>query len=115
MTRTRNAPSRHQRRKKVLKQARGYRGGRSKLYRSARETTLRAGAASYRGRKLKKRDFRSLWITRISAAAKRDGLSYSRLMGLLSRDKVGLNRKVLAEMAVHHPDVFSRLVQQFKK
>ncbi len=115
MTRVKTATAGHRRRKKTLKQAKGYRGGRSKLTRSARTAVMRAQAEAYRGRKLKKRDFRSLWITRIRAAARKEGLSYSRFINLLSGAGITLNRKVLAEMAVHHPEAFSGLVESVRK
>jgi len=115
MTRVKTATAGHRRRKKTLKQARGYRGARSKLNRTARTAVMRAQAEAYRGRKLKKRDFRSLWITRIRAAAKRDGLAYSRFINLLSQAGIGVNRKILAEMAVKHPEAFSSLVKTVQK
>ena len=115
MSRTSSAPTRHKRRKKILKQAKGFRGGRSKLYRTARESVMRSMADSYRGRKLRKRDFRSLWITRIRAGVRQEGLSYSRFIEALKKANVTVNRKILAELAVRHPAVFSRIVQDVKK
>ncbi len=114
MSRTSSAPTRHKRRKKILKQAKGFRGGRSKLYRTARETVMRSMADSYRGRKLRKRDFRSLWITRIRAGARQEGISYSRLIAALKEANVTVNRKILAELAVRHPAVFSQIVRDVK-
>jgi large subunit ribosomal protein L20 len=93
----------------VLKQAKGARGGRSKLIRRARETTLRAGQFAYRDRKVRKRDFRRLWIMRINAAARLNGLSYSRLIAGLKLAEVELDRKVLADLAIHDPEAFSRV------
>ncbi len=114
MTRTRNVPARHKRRKKILKEARGFRGGRSKLFRTARDSVRRSWAEAYRGRKLRKRDFRSLWITRIRAGVNRQDLSYSKFMGALSRENISVNRKILAEMAVNHSEAFSQLIQTVK-
>lgn len=115
MTRVKTTTAGHRRRKKTLKLARGYRGARSKLNRTARTAVMRAQAEAYRGRKLKKRDFRSLWITRIRAAVKQEGLSYSRFMHLLTGAGVTVNRKVLAEIAVRHPEAFSSLVESVRK
>ena len=115
MTRVKTATAGHQRRKKTLKLARGYRGARSKLNRTARSAVMRAQAEAYRGRKLKKRDFRSLWITRIRAAVRQEGLSYSRFINLLKLSQVTVNRKILAEMAVRHPESFARLVESVRK
>ncbi len=115
MTRVKTAAAGHRRRKKTLKLARGYRGARSKLNRTARSAVMRAQAQAYRGRKQKKRDFRSLWITRIRAAVRREGLSYSRFMNLLKLGQITVNRKILAEMAVRHPEAFSSLVESARK
>ncbi len=98
------------RRKKVLKAAKGFRGGHSKQFRTADAMVTRAGVYAYRDRKARKRDFRSLWIVRINAAAREHGLSYSRLMGGLQRAGVLLDRKVIADMAVRDPAAFTRLV-----
>lgn len=102
------------RRKKVLKQAKGYVGGRRKLYRTAVETVLRAGAFAYRGRKQKKREARSLWIVRINAACRETGLSYSRFMAALKKAGILLDRKILAEMAVTDPAAFAKLAETAK-
>ncbi|MBN1282204.1 MAG: 50S ribosomal protein L20 [Proteobacteria bacterium] len=98
------------RHKKVLKQAKGYFGSRNRLIRTAMEAVDHALKYAYVGRKLKKRDFRSLWQTRIQAGARVAGTSYSRLMGDLKRRDVGLNRKMLAELARSHPEDFQVLV-----
>lgn len=103
------------RRKKVLKDARGFRGGQSKLFRTANERLNRAGQFAYRDRRAKKRDFRSLWIARINAAANSLGLSYSKFIHGLKTINVELNRKVLAELAVNSPNVFTELVGQVKQ
>jgi len=97
------------RRNKVLKMARGYVGGRHRLYRTAVEAVDRALAYAYRDRKARKRDFRKLWIVRIGAAARQNGMSYSRLMGGLKKAGVELDRKVLANMAVLDPETFSQI------
>jgi large subunit ribosomal protein L20 len=99
------------RRKKVLKMARGYRGGRSRLFRTATEAVDRALGYAYRDRRAKKRDFRKLWIVRIGAAAKLNGTSYSRLIGGLKKANIELDRKVLANMAILDPQSFSQVVK----
>ena len=99
------------RRKKVLKMARGYVGGRHRLFRTATEAVDRALCYAYRDRKAKKRDFRQLWIARISAAAKLNGISYSRLIGGLKKANIDLDRKVLSNMAIVDPKAFSQVVQ----
>ncbi len=111
---TYKVPSRR-RRKKVLKATRGYRGARSKLYRTAVESLHRALAYAYRDRKRRKRDFRRLWIMRINAAARLSGLSYSRLLRGLKKSGVKLNRKLLAELAVNDPPAFERLTKLAKE
>ena len=99
------------RRNKVLKLAKGFRGGRSRLYKTATEAVDRALSYAYRDRRNKKRDFRRLWITRISAAAKQNGTSYSQLMGGLNKAGVELDRKVLSNMAILDPNSFSQVVK----
>ncbi len=99
------------RRNRVLKQAKGYRGGRSRLYRTATEAVDRALVYAYRDRKARKRDFRKLWITRINAGARINGISYSRLMGGLKKANIDLDRKVLANIAILDAPAFSRIVQ----
>ncbi len=100
-----------QRRKKVLKAAKGFRGGHGSQIRTASAFVNRAGQYAYRDRRNRKRDFRSLWIMRINAAAREHGLSYSQFMGGLHRAGVALDRKVLADMAVQEPTAFSRLAE----
>ena len=104
----------HRRHKKYLKLAKGYRGGRSKLYRSAREAVERGLQYAYRDRNLRKREFRKLWIVRINAGARANGLSYSRFMRGLQLAGVELNRKVLADLAVREKAGFSKLVELAK-
>ena len=99
------------RRKKVLKMAKGFRGGRHSLFRTATEAVDRALCYAYRDRRAKKRDFRRLWITRISAAAKLNNISYSKLMGGLKKAEVELDRKVLANMAIMDPSGFAQVVK----
>ncbi len=99
------------RRNKVLKLAKGFRGGRHKMYKTATEAVDRALSYAYRDRRNKKRDFRRLWITRIGAAAKQNGTSYSKLMGGLKKADVELDRKVLSNMAIFDPNGFSQVVK----
>ncbi|MBI4636228.1 MAG: 50S ribosomal protein L20 [Candidatus Rokubacteria bacterium] len=111
MPRAKGGSKTRQRRKKVLKKAKGYVGGRRKLYRTAVETVLRAGAFAYRDRRQKKRRARSLWIVRINAACRAAGLSYSSFMAALKRAGILLDRKVLAELAVNDPGAFAKLAE----
>ncbi len=106
-----NARRKHNR---VLKLAKGYRGARSKQYRIAKQAVMRALTSSYAGRKQRKRDFRKLWITRINAAARLNGLSYSRFMHGLKLAEVDINRKMLAEMAVNDAEGFKELAELAK-
>lgn len=101
-------------RRSILKQAKGYRGAKSKLYRTAREQVMKSGMYAYIGRKQKKRDFRSLWITRINAACRINDISYSRFIAGLKNKGIELNRKVLADMAVRDPQAFAALVKEVK-
>ncbi len=105
------AKNRHNR---VLKLAKGYRGARSKQYRVAKQSVMRALTSSYAGRKQRKRQFRQLWIARINAAARMNGLSYSKLMHGLKLAEVDLNRKMLSEMAVNDPAGFAKVVEVAK-
>ncbi len=111
MPRAKGGSKTRQRRKKILKQAKGYVGGRHRLYRTAAETVLRAGAFAYRDRRQKKREARGLWIVRINAACRQLGLSYSRFMAGLKKAGIGLDRKVLAELAVSDPATFAKLAE----
>ena len=103
------------RRRRILKQAKGYYGAKSRLYSEAREAVDRAMQFAYIGRKRKKRDFRRLWITRINAASRQQGLSYSRFMAGLKAAGVGLDRKILAEIAVEDPEAFAQLTAAAKE
>lgn len=107
----RGVPSRR-RRKRVIENAKGYRGGRGNLYRSARETVDRALKFSYRDRRVRKREFRKLWIVRINAAVRPFGLSYSKFMHLLQEAGITLDRKVLADLAVNDPQGFAKVVEE---
>jgi large subunit ribosomal protein L20 len=99
------------RRNKTLKMAKGYRGARSRLYKTATEAVDRALKYAYRDRRVRKREMRGLWIVRISAAVKQHGVSYSRFIGALKKANIGLDRKVLSEMAIHDPDRFGQLIK----
>jgi large subunit ribosomal protein L20 len=111
MPRSKNAVASRARRKRTLRATRGFRGGRRTLIRTARETLDRSLVFAYRDRRLKKRDFRKLWIARINAAARLHGLSYSRFINGLKRAEVDINRKMLAEMAVNDAAGFAQLAQ----
>ncbi|MCB1192189.1 MAG: 50S ribosomal protein L20 [Leptospiraceae bacterium] len=114
MARATSGTIHRKRRKKVLKAAKGFRGGRSKLFRTAKSAVMKAGQWAYRDRRARKRDFRALWIARISAAARECGVSYSKLMNALKKVEIGLNRKVLADLAYHNKDVFQAVVEKAK-
>ena len=102
-------------RRKTLKLAKGYRGTKSELYRVAREQVMKSGQYAYVGRRLKKRDFRKLWIARINAAARQNDITYSRLMDGLKKANVNINRKMLSEMAINDAVAFTALVEVAKK
>ncbi len=114
MPRAKRGVKARRRRNKVLKLAKGYRGARSKLFRSATEAVDRALNYAFRDRKVRKRDFRALWIARINAAAREDGLSYSRLVHGLKKAEIGLDRKILAQLAVTDPAGFTAVVEKAK-
>jgi large subunit ribosomal protein L20 len=111
MPRSKNKVASHKRRKKVLKQAKGYWGARSKVYTVAKNHVEKGLVHAYRDRKLKKRTFRNLWIVRINAAARQNGTSYSRLIHALDVKGVEINRKVLANLAMENPTAFAELVK----
>ena len=104
----------HRKVKRLLNKAKGYRGARSKLLRTAKETIRRAEAYSTKGRKLKKRDYRGLWITRINAASRNLGVKYSVLMNGLKKAGITINRKMLSELAIHNKEAFAQLVTTAK-
>ena len=114
MPRATNAPASRKRRRRRLQMASGYRGARSKLFRTATEAVDRAMQMATVHRRHRKRDYRRLWIARISAACRENGITYSRLMAGLARSEVALNRKMLAEIAIHDPKGFSAVVEQAK-
>jgi len=109
--RTRSGKVHRNRRNKVLKAAGGYRGGRHRLYRTARQAVMKAGMHAYASRRQKKRQMRALWITRINAAARLHGVSYSQLIDRLGKANVELDRRMLADLAVSQPEAFKRLVE----
>jgi large subunit ribosomal protein L20 len=114
MPRVKRGVTARARHKKVLALAKGYRGRRGNVYRIAKQAVMRAGQYAYRDRRTKKRVFRALWITRINAASREHGLSYSRLINGLNRASIALDRKVLAELAVHDKPAFSAIVERAK-
>ncbi|WP_295543679.1 50S ribosomal protein L20 [uncultured Thiohalocapsa sp.] len=114
MPRVKRGVTAHARHKKVLKEAKGYYGARSKVYRVAKQAVIKAGQYAYRDRRQRKRDFRSLWIQRINAAARMNGLSYSRFMDGLHKAGIEMDRKVLAEIAYHDEAAFAAIAEQAK-
>jgi len=114
MPRATNAPASRTRRRRILDRAKGFSGSRSKLIRMASEAVDRAMAMSTTHRKNKKRDYRGLWISRVTAACKLNGISYSRLIEGLTKVNVALNRKMLSEIAIHDPAGFTKIVEQAK-
>jgi len=114
MPRVKRGVTAHARHKKVLKEAKGYYGARSKVYRVAKQAVIKAGQYAYRDRRQRKRDFRSLWIQRINAAARMNGLSYSRFMNGLQKAGIDMDRKVLADIAYHDEAAFAAIAEQAK-
>lgn len=114
MPRAKGGAKTRQRRNKVLKSAKGYRGAKSRLIRNATEAVKRGMRYATRHRKLRKRDFRALWTTRIGAAARENGVSYSSLMGKLIKANIGLNRKMLSELAIQNLQAFAKVVEAVK-
>lgn len=112
MPRVKRGTMTHKRHKRILKKASGYWGGRHRLFKTAKEAVLKAMDDAFRGRKLKKRDFRALWIARINAACRLNGLTYNRFINGLNRANIGINRKVLAEVAIQDPQAFTQLVEK---
>ena len=115
MSRAVDGTRRHDRRKKLLKQAKGYWGRRSKLYRTAKDAVSKSLAYSYRDRKQRKRDFRKLWIIRISAECKNNGITYSRFIHGLKVANININRKALSNMAIEDKEAFKAVVEQAKQ
>jgi len=114
MARVKGALQTRKRRKKVLKLAKGYYGAKSRQFRVAKQAVMKSGQYAYIGRKQKKRDFRQLWIARISAGCKMNDMNYSRFMGGLKKAGITLNRKMLSEIAINDPAAFTSLVEQAK-
>ncbi len=114
MARIKGAVKTRARHKKILKLAKGYRGAKSKLFKTANQAVMKSLTYAYRDRKAKKREFRQLWIARINAAARMNGISYSKFMNGLKNKGIEINRKMLAEIAVSDPEAFKSLVEQVK-
>ena len=114
MSRVKRGVTAHAKHKKVISQAKGYYGRRKNVFRVATQAVTKAGQYAYRDRRQKKRQFRALWITRINAAARLNGLSYSRFMDGLKKAEIDIDRKVLAELAVHNEEAFAALAEQAK-
>jgi large subunit ribosomal protein L20 len=114
MPRVKRGVTAHAKHKKVLKQAKGYYGARRKVYRVAKQAVIKAGQYAYRDRRQKKRQFRSLWITRINAEARNNGISYSRMMDGLNKAGIEVDRKMLADLAIHDKPAFGALAEQAK-
>jgi|TARA_B110000263_G_scaffold199736_1_gene178838 large subunit ribosomal protein L20 len=115
MPRVKRGVTAHNRHKKILKQAKGYYGARSRVYRVAKQAVTKAGQYAYRDRKVRKRMFRGLWIQRINAAAREQGLSYSRMLNGLKRQNIEIDRRVLADLAVHEKEAFAALAEKAKE
>lgn len=114
MARIKGAMATRKRRKKVLKAAKGYYGGKHRLFKTAKQAVMKSGQYAYIGRKQKKREFRQLWITRISAACKMNGINYSQFMNGCKKAGITLNRKMLSEIAIHDAAGFTAIVEQAK-
>jgi large subunit ribosomal protein L20 len=115
MARVRHSPAKRKRKKRLLKQAKGYYGDRSKQYQQARRTVARAQVYAYRDRRVKKREFRRLWIARINAACRAEGIKYSQFINGLKEARISLDRKVLADLAVKDSQTFDKLVEIAKE
>jgi large subunit ribosomal protein L20 len=113
--RTRKGSARHRAKKRLFQKTKGYRGGRGSLLRTAKESVVRAGAYAHRDRRVRKRDFRRLWIVRINAAVRQRGLRYSQFIHGLEKANIALDRKILADLAVHDPEAFDAVVEQVKQ
>lgn len=112
MTRVKRSVQKRKRRKKLIKQAKGYKWGRKSKYRAAKEALMHAWTYAYRDRRTKKRDFRRLWQIRINAACQAHGISYSKFINTLKKNKIELDRKILAELAKDYPDIFNKIVEK---
>ncbi|MEY3008169.1 MAG: hypothetical protein RI942_2511 [Pseudomonadota bacterium] len=114
MPRVKRGVTAHRRHKKILKQAKGYYGARSRIFRVAKQAVIKAGQYAYRDRRQRKRQFRALWITRINAQARANGITYSQFINGLKKANIGLDRRVLADLAVHDKAGFAAVVEQAK-
>lgn len=114
MARVKRGVTSHQKHKKLLDLTKGYKGGRSKLVKQAKEASLHAGQYAFAGRRQRRRDMRRLWITQMGIALKKEGLSYSKFMGTLKAKNILLNRKMLSELAVHNFDAFKKVLEEAK-
>lgn len=114
MTRVKRGTNAHRRHRKIVKSAKGYRGLRSKTFSQAKNAVMKAGINAYRDRRLKKRTFRSLWITRINAACRKQGISYSRFMNALLKSDIKIDRKILADIAVNNEEAFNAIIKKAK-
>ena len=115
MVRVKRGKTAHKRRKNLLKHVKGFRWGRKSKYRLAKEALIHALSYAYRDRKRKKREFRRLWQTQINAACRELGISYSRFLNALKKKKIELNRKILAQLAKEHPEIFKKIVEKTKE
>jgi large subunit ribosomal protein L20 len=115
MPRANSSIPRHRRHRKIVKQAKGYYGARSRTFKAAKDAVWKAGTYAYRDRRQRKRQFRRLWITRINAAARLNGISYSAFIAGMKDKGIELNRKVLADLAVHNPNTFAELAKSIQK
>jgi large subunit ribosomal protein L20 len=115
MPRVKRGVTAKKRHKKVLKKAKGYYGARSRVYRVAKQAVIKAAQYAYRDRKQRKRQFRALWIIRINAAAREHGLSYSRFINGLKKSNIEIDRKILADLAIHNKDAFKAIVERIKQ
>jgi len=115
MVRVKRGKIKHKKRERLLKQTKGFRWGRKSKYRLAKEALMKALTYAYRDRKVKKREFRKLWQVQISAACEQCGLSYSKFINLLKKNRIELDRKILAQLAQEKPEVFKKIVEEVKK
>jgi large subunit ribosomal protein L20 len=114
MTRVKRGVAKRKRKKKIIKQAKGYKWSRKSKYRAAKEALMHAWTYAYRDRRTKKRDFRRLWQIRINAACREQGISYSKFINALKKNKIELDRKILADLAMNHPEIFKKIVEKVK-
>lgn len=114
MTRVKRGVAKRKRKKKIIKQAKGYKWSRKSKYRAAKEALMHAWTYAYRDRRTKKRDFRRLWQIRINAACREQGISYSKFINALKKNKMELDRKILADLAMNHPEIFKKIVEKVR-